>query len=419
MTLSPAAAPGLYLAATSLPVEVLQGIYLGIITGILPALVAWGMGFLFKYFTGVSIPGFGVVVMALALAGVNGGLLALTDETIVNSATGPVVLTAIIVVLMLSLYAHAKGDAMGAGFPRRLSLRSLSERTLSTDVVDLVGGRGQAAVTVVGEVSDIEGYPPLPPAIRAGIRDGEWRFPAELSIGELESRFAERLRTEFNLAEVIVTVNERATATVAAAPPLSALSKRVPEGHRAVSVDALVPSGLARDDLVRLHTDETSVRGTVLGARSTDAAAPAVTDGGAAVKDEAVPATATASSATGGDGRVTVSVPRAETPALLRADRARVVVRSRGSHREFELISLLRRAGKRFRKLTVGSDADLLGQTLGGASLRERHGVAVLAIRSPSGWTLAPQGDTELNAGDELFVVGSREALDTLTEVVA
>jgi hypothetical protein len=419
MTLSPAVTAGLYPAVTSLPVEVLQGIYLGILTGILPALVAWGMGFLFKYFTGVSIPGFGVVVMALALAGVNGGLLALTDETILNSATGAVVITAIIVVLMLSLYAHAKGDAMGAVFPKRLSLRSLRERTLSADVVEFVGGRGQAAVTVVGEIGDIEGYPPLTAEIRQGVRDGEWRFPADLPIGELESRFAERLRTEFDLAEVVVTLDERANATVAAAPPLSGLSKRVPQGHRAVSVDALVPTGLARDDVVRVHTDATSVRGTVLGARSTAApAAQTATDGGTTAAS-APPEPTTATAATGGEGRVTVAVPRAEAPSLLRADRARIVVRSRGTHREFELISLLRRAGKRFRKLTVGGDADIVGQTLGEASLRERHRVAVLAVRRPGGWTLAPRGNTELDAGDELFAVGAREALDALAEAVA
>ena len=57
----------------SLPFEVLFGIYLGLLTGIVPALVAWALGFGFKYFTGVSIPGFGVVVLALAIAGASGG----------------------------------------------------------------------------------------------------------------------------------------------------------------------------------------------------------------------------------------------------------------------------------------------------------------------------------------------------------
>jgi hypothetical protein len=89
-----------------LPVEILLGIYLGILTGIIPALVAWGLGFLFKYFTGVSIPGFGVVVLGVALAGVSGGLLALADPIITRGANAPTVVTGILVVIGLSLYAH-------------------------------------------------------------------------------------------------------------------------------------------------------------------------------------------------------------------------------------------------------------------------------------------------------------------------
>ncbi|WP_255195153.1 potassium channel family protein [Halorarius litoreus] len=400
-----------------LPVEVLRGIYLGILTGIIPGLVAWSMGFVFKYFTGVSIPGFGVVVMALALAGVNGGLLALTDQTILDSTSGPVIVTAIVVVLMISLYSHAKGDAMGAAFPRRLSLKSLRERSLSTDVVELVGGRGQVRVSVSGEVTDMEGYPPLTPEIRRGIREGDWTFPAELSVGELENRFAERLRTEFDLSDVSVQLDERANATVVAAPPLSGLSKRVPAGHRAVSVDTLVPTGMGRSDEVELVTAETTIRGTVLSAESEPSDGPAVTDGGEVTTEE--PATQPATTTTGGDGRVTVAVPRIRAKTLVAADRPRLVVQPRGTRREFELISLLRRAGKRFRKLTLRADSELVGSTLAEASLRESHEVAVLAVRRPDGWVIAPRGQTELTAGDQLFVVGTTSALDAFAGVVA
>lgn len=91
------------------------------LTGIIPALVAWGLGFVFKYVTGVSIPGFGVVVLALAIAGVNGGLLALTDQTVTRQATGPVVVVAILVVLMMFLYARAKGGRDGGDVTRNTS----------------------------------------------------------------------------------------------------------------------------------------------------------------------------------------------------------------------------------------------------------------------------------------------------------
>ncbi|MFC5135205.1 MULTISPECIES: potassium channel family protein [Haloferacaceae] len=430
----------------ALPVEILFGIYLGVLTGIIPALVAGVLGFIFKYFTGVTIPGLGVVALALALAGVNGGLLALNDQTIRSSDRAPAILTAILVVLMLSLYAHAQGDKLGAAVPKRVSFRKLRERTLSTDVVDLVGGRGQVRVTVAGEVGDMEGYPPLPTETRRAIADGEWTFPADVPITELETRFAERLKTELELADVSVRIDEEARATVTAAPPTGGLSKRVPKGKRGVSVPALVPTGLARGDLVRIVTADLTVEGTLLAAKSggklvegggasavtsaaggdTPEAEPRPedgrsedprTDGGEpASLPESAPKTGTT---TGGEGRVTVAVDRSEAGPLLRAGRGRVLVCSRGTRREFELTTLLRRAGKRFRKVTVVAGGALDGHTIGEVGVREAYDVAVLAARHDAKWTVAPSGNQSLSAGDELFVVGTREALDRFGEVAS
>lgn len=431
-----------------LPVEVLFGIYLGVLTGIVPALIAGVMGFVFKYLTDVTVPGFGVVVLGLAIAGVNGGFLALNDPTLRQNASATIVIVAIVVVLMLTLYAHAKGDELGANFPHRISLRSIRERTLSADVVELVGSRGEVRVEVAGEVGDIEGYPSLPDAIRAGIRKGEWRLPADIPISELETRLAEKLRTEFDLAEVTVEIDERGRATVAAAPPVSGLSKRVPSGRRAVSVETLVPTGLARGDEVMVVTSEGRVEGTVLSLRSGGgsklAGGPTSTGGGAAELrsdggeargasrasselrsdggTDDTTAKTTASSrpvATGGEGRLTVAVARSDATRLLEAEHPGVVVRSRGTRREFELLSLLRRAGRRFRRVTIRPGGPLDGATFGSANVRETYGVAVLAVRHPEGWAIAPHGSEPLTGGDEVFVVGTREHLDAFREAVA
>ncbi|MFB6152561.1 MAG: potassium channel family protein [Haloarculaceae archaeon] len=421
----------------ALPVEILFGIYLGILTGIIPGLVAWALGFTFKYFTGVTIPGFGVVVLSVALAGVNGGLMALADPTITQSANAVTVTTAILVVLMISLYAHSRGDAMGAEFPRRLSFRQLRERTLSADVMGSLAGRDQVRIRVVGEVADMEGYPPLSDELRAAIRDTEWTFPADLRVSELEARLAERLQTEYDLGDVSVTVGEGGRAAVVAAPPFSGLSKRVPENERAVSVEALVPTGLARNDEVMLITADAQVRGTVLSARSrrpageggpgpdgTRGDAGGEQDGSGDEADDsgdgaAVPQPVRAPTTTGGEGRITVAVTRTDAGPLVRADRARVVVESRGVRREYELVSLLRRAGRRFRRVTVRAGGPLDGVSVGAATVRDRYGVAVMAVQSASGWELAPRGGTELSAGDELFAVGTRERLDAFAEAVA
>lgn len=406
----------------ALPVEILLGIYLGLLVGVIPALVSWALGFGFRYVAGVSLPGFGVAVLAIALAGVNGGLLALTDNTILASPAAPRVVTAIVIVAMLSMYAHSKGDALASGAPDRPSLADIGERTLSLDLADLVGGRDEVRIHVVGPVADMEGYPPLPEDLRAEIRAAELTFPADLRVPELEERVADRLRTEFDLGEVTVDIDERGRASVTAAPPFSGLSKRVADGRHAVSVDGRIPTGLARGDEVTLITTDAQVRGTVVSARTGDREPdPDIEPRRTAdpAEDEETPAPVRAPTTAGGEGRLTVAVTRTDVQPLLRAERAKVVVESRGTRREYELVSLLRRADRRFRRLTVGPDSPLAGTRVADMRLREDHDVDVLAVRRDRGWVLAPEGAAVLDRDDTVLAIGDRESLDRFQDVVA
>lgn len=402
---------------SALPLQILLGVYLGLVTGIVPALVAWGLGFLFKYLTSVTIPGFGVVVLALAIAGVNGGLLALNDKAITGSANGVAILVAIVVVLMLSLYAHAKGDQMGAATPKRLTLKKLADRTLSADVVELVGSRGQVKLKLTGDVADMEGSPPLPAELRAQIREANLALPADLPLSELERRAEDQLRTDFDLADVSVRIDERGHATVAAAPPSAGLSKRVPNGKRAVSLTTMVPTGVAAGDEVSVRTTTTSYDGTVVSVTPAPEKAekPAVTDGGTDVPAS----TPAAKTAAGGRSRVTVAVTREAARALVGAEVTGLAVRSRGERQEFELLALLRRSGKRLRRATVREDGPLDGASIGAVGVHSTYGVVVLAARGSSGWVLAPGSEYVAEAGQELFVVGTPADLDAFGEVAA
>lgn len=401
----------------ALPVEILYGLYLGALIGVVPVLVAWTMGFLFKYVTGVTVPGLGVAVLSVAIAGANGGLLALNDPTLTASGSQVRLTVALVVVLMGSFYAHAVGDRLGAQLPRRLTLRRITERTLSADAVERVGGRGQVRVQVAGEVGDIEGYPPLPADLRTAIAESSYAFPADLPLAELEDRFVDRLRTDHDLVEVTARLDERARATVAAAPPVGGLSKRVPGGERAVTVRAPVPAGLAAGDRVAVTAGGRTREATVLGVA---AATPAATDGGT-VRDDGAAATGTPAPVVPCEGRVTLGLDREGATALVGADVERLVALSRGTRREFELVGLLRRAGKRFRRVTLGAGGALDGRTLGEAAVRDVFGVTVLAVRGrdADGWTLVPRGDHALAAGDALVVVGARDALDRFAGAVA
>ncbi|MCL9816328.1 potassium channel family protein [Natronocalculus amylovorans] len=409
----------------ALPFEILLGIYLGVLTGIIPAVIAGLLGFVFKYFTGVTIPGLGVVVLALAIAGVNGGLMALADENIQTSENAVAVVTAIIVVLMLSLYAHSQGDKLGANVPRKISLRKFRDRTLNTDVVELVGGRNQVRVTVIGEIGDLEGYPPLTTADRTAIKEGEWTFPADIPIEELETRFADRLRSELDLADVSANITTDAKATVSAAPPAGSTSKRVPKGKRAVSISAVIPGGLARGEHVQILTKNGSIAGELIAAKSGEkkkdkekeaeatATTDVQTDGGT---DSASGATQPLT--TGGEGRITVAVPRSAAKTLLQSERGTVIVLSRGTRREFELATILRQAGARLKKVTVVAGGPLDGTTIGENRVRETYRVVIIAAKHER-WQVTPSGSQPLSAGDDLYVIGTQDDLRSFTEAAA
>ncbi len=401
--------------------EIFVGIYLGLLAGIFPAFIAFSIGFGFKYFTNVTVPGLGVVVLGGALAGVSGGLMGLVDPQLADSWTG---ITAVLVILMASLWAHGQGDKLGAATPRTLTLKSIRESRLSADLVERVDSYGQIRIRPVGEILDLEGYPPLPNSLRETLDEGSWKFPASLPLAELETRLEERLLKDHELADVSVTIDEQGRAQIAAAPSAAGLSRRVPPGKRAVSIRTLLPSGVARGDSVTIRLPDGPVTGPVVSARTegTDTvpkqeptAETPEADGGAS--DDASPSTPPAPTTTGGEGRITVALSADDARRVIRAEFAPVIVHSRGKQREYEAIGVLKAHGNRFRKVTVGASSSLAGGTIGSERIRDTYGVAVLAIRRSMERIVAPDGNAELMPGDALIIVGRPSQLQAFEEV--
>lgn len=384
--------------------EVFLGLYLGLLAGIVPALIAGLLGFLFRYVTGVSIPAFGVIVLAGAIAGLNGGLMGLIDEQILSR---PRFLIGFVVVLMLSLYTHSQGDELGATLPRRISFRALRRHTLSADVIQRMGGLGTVTLTA-DSVESMAGYPPLSATLRSDLETGTWRFPADLPISELESRLAARLEGQYDLTDAIVSIDEEATAHIIAAPPVGSLSRRVPDGYRAVTVSGLVPTGIVRRDRLQLIADGHSIDGMVLSARSSQPSEHQST----------MPDKQVISPTTGGDGAITVAVPSSQAEQALALDQPRLVVQSRGTYSEAELVSLLRRAGYRIEKAVVRPESPLVGGDVTVDQFQTTYGVSPVGIRrrgrsrsvQPQ-WSFLPDAADTIQADDELFVVGSSSAV--------
>lgn len=401
----------------SFPAEILLGIYLGLLVGIVPALFSWGLGFGVRYVTEARLPGTVVTVLVLVIAAGNAAVLWVTDQAILSNLAPTRIGTAGLVVGMLGLYAHTKGDEMAADFPRRLSFSQLRDQTLSEDTADLVDDGTEVRVQVVGEVADMEGHPPLSEELRAKLRTAELTLPADLRLSEIERRVEDRLRTEYDLGDISVSVDDRGRATVVAAPPFSGLSKRVDHDRHAVSVTGLIPTGLAHGDEVTVITPNAQVRGTVVSASSEASTtedepkiAPLATDEPANSSERKSPVRAPTTE--GGDGRLTVAVTRTDVQPLLRASETKIVVEPRGTRREYEVVSTLRRADNQFRRVVVGSNSPLSGARLGSAQLQDNHGISVLAVEKQDGWEVAPGSETTIEPGDELFAVGDRSALD-------
>jgi hypothetical protein len=281
----------------------------------------------------------------------------------------------------------------------------------------LVDDGTEVRIRVVGAVADVEGYPALPEKLRAEIGTAEFELPADLRLPELQRRVADRLETTYDLATAEVDIDERGRAQVAAAPPFSGLSKRVDGDRHAVSVSGVVPTGIARGDELTVITPGAQVRGTVISARSSglesDADGPAIEprSDDSVADGEDVPRQVRTPTTDGGDGRITVAVTRTDVQPLLRASETKIVVESRELDREYEVVSMLRRAGHRIQRIAVRSGSRLDGTALGRTDLREEHDVAVLAVRKADGWLIAPNSETQLETGDELFAAGTRENL--------
>jgi voltage-gated potassium channel len=69
-------------------------------------------------------------------------------------------------------------------------------------------------------------------------------------------------------------------------------------------------------------------------------------------------------------------------------------------------------------ELKIGKDSSLAGHTVVEADLRRRTGAALVALlRKSKGATLMPDENTQLEVGDELIVLGTREQLAKLEEI--
>ncbi|WP_440766813.1 hypothetical protein [Natronorubrum sp. DTA7] len=395
------------------PVEILTGVSIAILFGTVCAAVVGCASVVIGYVADEGVPSVGGGVTTVVLTGTGLYVAAVVDSSTIQ----PGLLLGVGLGFVFGLYATSWGSRLATDLPRATAGSTERTQPLAADAIDAVDAMGQVTIRSSGGVREFEGYPPLGPALRATLEDGAWRLPADCPIAALETRLEDRLRTSYDLEAASVSVDGRGRATITAAPPANSVAKRVPEGWRAVSTRALLPTGLAPGDDVLVVTESTTVSGTVLSATVDPVADGVYTspstaphgDGPSDDRSKRGSGSLSPDAVTdGGDGYVTVAVPTTDADVLLEGEQARIVVRPSDSTHEFDAVSLLERGGTSIRQVTV---TDVV---LDDVSDYETE-LDVFAVRTGEASTDEPAGEFEwgfepdlgaLEAGTEAFLLG-------------
>ncbi len=385
----------------SFPAELLLGLYFGLLVGVIPALGSWAIGFGVTRWGEFEIPLPGVLVIAFVLGGGNAGIV-LAAETPGLSVPGPTGLAGSVVVIAalgVSAYEYGKRRAERTETAVTDQSQDAAERDDSTEQQDRERSR---TVQVTGDIGEIAGHPPLPATQRRRLENATFTVPGDLPPAEQEAHLARRLRTEFGLAAVEVTLNEQGEAAVAATPRFSQLSNQLAETDKhAVSVEGLIPTGVSAGDSVTVITPNAQVRATVLGAWTTE--------------DERAEATDPTTTA-GGEGRLTVAVTRTDVEPLVRAPAVKIVVQSRESPAAHRAVSRIRQGENELARMTVPQTSPLAGRAVGSIAVDEGTELAVLGLRGETDWEFSPAGEKEVSPGDELFLAGPENRLQAMEE---
>lgn len=368
----------------TLPYESLIGVSYGLLTGFVPALLIGVIAIGADVALDRRLPV--VVGIATVPAAIGTGVaLGVFDPAL---AHGPRIALASLVAGLLGVLATSRGNRVATELPRDRTVPIVRGRALSADAIDAVDAAGQVTIRPTGAIREFEGYPPLSPELRTTLEDGAWRFPADLQLAELERRLQGRLRTEYGLSRVEVSIDGRGRATVAAASPAKSVARALSRGTRAVTVPGLLPTGIEPGDRVAIGAGDRTVDGEVL---AIDDESDTPEDRGVDVGSTPTRHRVATAGFDGGPGRITVAVETTEAGRLLDGPRRRIAVLPSGTNREFQAAALLEEAGQPVTAVEVADGSPEPAEPLG--------------VRCGERWRFAV--DAVPRNADRAFVAGS------------
>lgn len=356
---------------------------------LLSGVVATAFAAVYRWYARARVPDgiavlIGISAVALELTAtkalasvIGGGTEVLTvDDAIFNVAT-------LLLAAGAALVGRQSGDRLGGSVHALLG-----DRRIDTEVSAIVRTVGRmTTVTLPEEIEDMEGYDPVPPETKAKFAGETLVFPRRQTVGELERRVEERIKSDYGVGRIDVELDEKGEVIYFAVGSRQAgIGPTLPPETVAVAVNADPASAASAGDVVTVY-------------RTTPEAAERVT--GAEVR--------------GVDGDVvTLAVDAAEADTLESETRYRLVTMPVEPRADREFASLLRSAEETMGVVTVAGGSPLVDVPIGALD------VPVIAVRPPGAPVEAiPSRDRRLAAGETVFAVAAPGLLRRLEEAAS
>ncbi len=274
------------------------------------------------------------------------------------------------------------GDRIGGGV-----FAISGRKTVDRDVSRIVRTVGRVTtVSVPAEIDDIVGYEPVDAATKEKLSGQVLVFPRRLTVGDLRSRFVERLQTDYGVGHVDVEFADDGTIEYLALGGRElGIGSTLPPGSAAVAIRADPPNNASPGDSVQIWTDGDPDAGT---------SPQRVTN--AEIRG------------TAGD-LVTLAMDESDAKRLDTDRRYRLVTLPVEPRADREFAAQLRTAEETMGAVTIGDGSVLVGSSIGALD------VSVIAVTTADGDVVAiPTRDRPIAIGETLYLIARPDQLRKL-----
>lgn len=353
--------------------------------GLLSAFVAGTIAFLFRWKTKTTLPEGPTLLLALGTVAV---YLNTRIALVQFLGTGEAPLDGGVVVLNLAIFVVSGFTAAGGWYAgdRLGGTEQFGAARLQPDLSPIVRATGRfITVTLPDEVDDITGYDPVSEETKAELAGNTYDFPRKLTVEQLESALAARLKTDHDVGHIDVDIGVDGTVEyLAVGRRLSGIGPTLSPGSRATAIEADPAFSASPGDTVQVWNGTTGER---VGTGELRAAV---------------------------GHNATISAPEEVIGRIDARTEYRLMTLSADERIDRTFASMLRRASKTMSVIDVLPESTVDGMTV------EATGLSVIAIKSADGTTdTIPSREQVIAAGDRLFAIGEPANLRRLEAAAA